>query len=636
MKRLYYTLFALSGVNICFAQPDVDGIGGIYYNLNKTTKTAEVTFKNIMEGDDDYLYEEHNQYKYKGNVSIPETVEYEGETYTVNRLGENCFCICTELVTLHLPKTITSIGNSALSSMRSLELLEMDEGEKYYASNSILYEKNGNSVAAVYCAPNIANGTITFDENTSILNQGLFNNNSGVKHITFPSGVTTLPDGVCNGCTNLQSITMPEGLTSIGVSAFKNCSSLAEVTLPNSLKEIGKTAFENCGLTHVYNNSESQLTNIGGYAFAYCNKLLDFTVTGNVSFIGDNAFTGCTSLGEIYNNSNLNLVSGSKDYGCIAENAYIIYSKSDLPTPLAKGMTICEGDSISAETIGSLALASSEEYSLLWYADPVDAAEGNENTLEPLPNFTGYNFEDTEYDSHKTFTLYVIQKSATSKSNPAKVDITVLRNPKLNIEKDEVIKTCEELTFDEKYWWNPTRADSIAITQSEGNPDIKIVQGFIPISGTDKTCSSEPTEVTTEMQTLEILADTVMNEDNSVEVTFTANHTYGEASAEDDHTIYIEFEHPLFEDGFEYFEIESGELNTVTTSPLSEDIENKYEIIIFAETEYCLSQLILSVEPKNNHVTKVDFLNSKSNEKIMKYMNMQGRFWIMRNGKRIY
>ncbi len=631
MKRLYYTLFALSGVNICFAQPDVDGIGGIYYNLDKTTKTAEVTFRNIMEGDDDYLYQEHNQYKYKGDVSVPETVEYEGDTYTVNRLGENCFCLCSEIVTLRLPRTIASIGNSALSSLKSLELLEMEEGEKYYATNSIIYEKNGGGVSAIYCAPNIANGTITFDSKTTTLNQGLFNNNSGVRHIVFPSGITTLPDGVCNGCTNLQSIDLPEGLTSIGVSAFKNCSGLSEVTLPSSLKEIGKTAFENCGLKHVYSNADSELANIGGYAFAYCDKLSDFTITGKVKSIGTNAFSGCTSLGEIYNNSELKIEIGSKEYGCVAENAYIIYGKSDLPIPTVNKATVCEGDSISSETIGSLAQATNDEYNLFWYADIFDAAEGNENYLDPIPNFSGYIFEKNEYDSQRSFSLYVIQRDGTLKSNPARVDITVIRNPKLNVEKDEVIKSCEELTFDEKYWWNPTLADSVSITQNETSPNIKIVQGFIQIPGTDKICSSEPTEVATEMQTLEIVADTIMNEDSSVEVTFTAYHY-----PEDENPIYVEFEHPIYEDGIECFDIESGEWKTITTRSLSEDISKKYEITIFAETEYCLSQLVLSVEPKDNPATKISISSSEQNSGTMKFMNRQGKFWITKNGKRIF
>ena len=78
-------------------------VDGIFYNLDKANKTATVTFK----GDDPYSYNE-----YSGDVVIPETVTYNGITYSVTRLGDYCFLGCSSLTSITmLPSTPPSTGD---------------------------------------------------------------------------------------------------------------------------------------------------------------------------------------------------------------------------------------------------------------------------------------------------------------------------------------------------------------------------------------------------------------------------------------------------------------------------------------------------------------------------------------------
>ena len=56
-------------------------VNGIFYNLDATNKTATVTFKGDNFWDDDEYY---------GDVVIPETVAYDGITYSVTSLGDKC------------------------------------------------------------------------------------------------------------------------------------------------------------------------------------------------------------------------------------------------------------------------------------------------------------------------------------------------------------------------------------------------------------------------------------------------------------------------------------------------------------------------------------------------------------------
>ena len=79
------------------ASADAVEINGIYYNLNSTDKTAEVT---------------SNPDNYSGAVEIPESVFYEsdGETYAVTSIGVRAFYNCSALTSVTIPNSVTSIG----------------------------------------------------------------------------------------------------------------------------------------------------------------------------------------------------------------------------------------------------------------------------------------------------------------------------------------------------------------------------------------------------------------------------------------------------------------------------------------------------------------------------------------------
>ena len=99
MKRIYLFTFLLC----LFGQGAVAQtlIDGIYYNLDADYLTAEVT--STPDGVD----------KYSGSISIPESVTYEGEEYSVTSIGESAFYDCIDLTSITIPNSVTSIGESA-------------------------------------------------------------------------------------------------------------------------------------------------------------------------------------------------------------------------------------------------------------------------------------------------------------------------------------------------------------------------------------------------------------------------------------------------------------------------------------------------------------------------------------------
>ena len=96
-KRLYFT-FLLLLTNLMASADDCQ-VDGIYYNLDTSRKTAEVTV-NSDSG-------------YSGRVNIPSSVSYDGTSYSVTSIGEKAFSYCDDLTSVTIPNSVTSIGYMA-------------------------------------------------------------------------------------------------------------------------------------------------------------------------------------------------------------------------------------------------------------------------------------------------------------------------------------------------------------------------------------------------------------------------------------------------------------------------------------------------------------------------------------------
>ena len=97
MKK-YFLLLTLLCLSLSARAHDAE-VDGIFYNLDAANKTATVTFK----GGDPFAYE------YPGDVVIPETVTYNGITYSVTSLGWACFTYCSSLTSITIPNSVTTI-----------------------------------------------------------------------------------------------------------------------------------------------------------------------------------------------------------------------------------------------------------------------------------------------------------------------------------------------------------------------------------------------------------------------------------------------------------------------------------------------------------------------------------------------
>ena len=106
MKHLRHLFTALLLLCSVAANAHDFEVAGIYYNItNETNKTVEVTYRG--NGPSSYSNE------YTGNVVIPESVAYNGNTYSVISIGGRTFNHCSGLTSIEIPNSVTSIGDYA-------------------------------------------------------------------------------------------------------------------------------------------------------------------------------------------------------------------------------------------------------------------------------------------------------------------------------------------------------------------------------------------------------------------------------------------------------------------------------------------------------------------------------------------
>lgn len=288
MKTKIFTLLLAMVVSLCSLSAHDAKIGGIYYNLNSTDKTATVTFLG------DYCDSYSNEYS--GSVIIPTTVTKDNITYNVTSISSGAFYKCTNLNSIEIPNSITSIGSISFFGCTGLTTITIPRSVESIGDNAFVNCTNLTSVQwnAINCA----------DFTTIASNQDVYGNwglpfMPSITSFTFGDEVENIPAYLCYNMQNLTSVVLPNSVIRIGNQAFSNCTGLTSTNIPNSVTTIKENAFYNCSsLTSI--KIPNSVISIGKQAFMYCAQLMSVIIGNGVTNIGEYAFSGGEKTLSVY------------------------------------------------------------------------------------------------------------------------------------------------------------------------------------------------------------------------------------------------------------------------------------------------------------------------------------------------
>ena len=175
--------------------------GGIFYKIQDNG--ANVT---VVRGGTRY---------YKGDIIIPDIVNYNGKDYSVTSIGVEAFDDCNGMTSISIPSSISSIEIMAFQDCTRLSSVHITDLD-------------------AWC--NISFGRS--DSNPLSTAGHLYLNGEEIKDLVIPNGITSIKKASFYGCKGLTSVKIPNSVTSIGNYAFYGCTGLTSVTIGNSVTSI--------------------------------------------------------------------------------------------------------------------------------------------------------------------------------------------------------------------------------------------------------------------------------------------------------------------------------------------------------------------------------------------------------------
>ena len=278
---------------------------GIYANSN-TIIIDSVKYRL----NDDYTAEVISYSGTPGNITILESVAYEGFTFKVTSIGSSAFKNCTSLTSVTIPNSVTSIGSSAFSGCSNLKSVNYNGTKAKWKSisgysnvsqiikctdgiyansntiiiNSVKYRLNDDYTAQVISYSGTPEN-ITISECVSY------------EGITFK--VTSIGSSAFSGCTSLASVTIPNSVTNISCDAFNGCSKLKKIEIPDSVTYIGSKAFDGTAFYNTVKNWEDGVLYCGNHLISAKSDVTKITVKASTVSIAAGALDNCKSLKKI-------------------------------------------------------------------------------------------------------------------------------------------------------------------------------------------------------------------------------------------------------------------------------------------------------------------------------------------------
>ena len=339
---LSYDSHIYSECRVIVYEDNVVYVGGLYYLLKGTTEeNREATVTSIYGGKNTSLDAKNVAQYYSGTINIPETIIYEGNKYTVRKVGSYAFNCQNELQSIYIPRTVTEVEPHAAIKAEKLnrvnvadesELVNIGEeafkwctGLKRFTFDGTSLKMNSIDKAAFRECTVLERFTWTGNTTVKTIGHSAFYDCSALEKVLWngKSELKTIQDYAFFKCISLNNFEMPNTTLSVGNSSFRYNASLTNIHLSNSLNYIDEYAYGECGFSQItlpeslaniqagafINNDFLQeiilperLQGLGSAAFENNSKLesVTFHTAIETMTIGNNAFNQCPILNKVY------------------------------------------------------------------------------------------------------------------------------------------------------------------------------------------------------------------------------------------------------------------------------------------------------------------------------------------------
>jgi len=187
----------------------------------------------------------------------------------VTTIAKDAFDDCQRVTEVHIPASITTIGNYAFRTDSDMEAVYIADLAAWMQIDFGGASANPLSVGQTFVKAYVDGQQLT--------------------DLVIPNGVTAVKPYVFYGYS-LNSVTMPDSVITIGENAFAKAY-IGTLTVGKSVQTIGDRAFYQAGLTHVV--LPDSVTQIGEEAFYLCDDAESLTIGNGGTVIGTRAFASC-------------------------------------------------------------------------------------------------------------------------------------------------------------------------------------------------------------------------------------------------------------------------------------------------------------------------------------------------------
>ena len=231
---------------------------------------------------------------------------------SVTSIGEAAFGGCSGLTSVTIPNSVTSIGKFAFLNCSGIsEPLYNANCFAYfpcgYATEYVIPEGIRQIVGGAFsgCSELIS---VTIPNSVTSIGNDAFRYCDGIAEPLYNANCFAFFPGNYDA----EDYVIPEGIKQIAGGSFVNCRNISSVTIPKSATNIGGYAFSHCGSLKTINYNAKNCTLLGDYSIpehgcaSYYQPIFSYSpfsllnIGDSVEFIPDSAFYGCNSIVGIY------------------------------------------------------------------------------------------------------------------------------------------------------------------------------------------------------------------------------------------------------------------------------------------------------------------------------------------------